>query len=234
MAAEIPQGMGGPPGPRVGNSRQARLPLAVEEPTPSATIYEVDPQACFLSRIFVVPKVPTGWRLILDVSALNEYIVIPSFKMSNHASLRQALSPPVWLASLDLKDAHLHVPIRNMELSDKEPSQVSSSIVLEQAVFLQGSRFRLSHCSVVLQHTNGRSPGEYCLPSLDLIPSPREHETAVGSAVQSDSLCCSGKPLGPPLHASLGEPSLVRYAVDRDQKVNKVHPVLLASLKPWL
>ena len=75
-------------------------------------IYEVDPQPCFLSRIFVVPKVPTGWRLILDVSALNEYIVIPSFKMSNHASLRQALSPPVWLMSLDLKDAYLHVPIR--------------------------------------------------------------------------------------------------------------------------
>ena len=44
--------------------------------------------------------------------ALNEYIVIPSFKMSNHASLRQALSPPVWLMSLDLKDAYLHVPIR--------------------------------------------------------------------------------------------------------------------------
>ena len=75
-------------------------------------IYEVAPQPCFLSRIFVVPKVPTGWRLILDVSALNEYIVIPSFKMSNHASLRQALSPPVWLASLDLKDAYLHVPVR--------------------------------------------------------------------------------------------------------------------------
>ena len=75
-------------------------------------IYEVAPQPCFLSRIFVVPKVPTGWRLILDVSALNEYIVIPSFKMSNHASLGRALSPPVWLSSLDLKDAYLHVPIR--------------------------------------------------------------------------------------------------------------------------
>ena len=75
-------------------------------------IYEVDQQPCFLSRIFVVPKVPTGWRLILDVSALNEFIVVPSFKMSNHSSLRQSLSPPAWLTSLDLKDAYLHVPIR--------------------------------------------------------------------------------------------------------------------------
>ncbi|MEL6802184.1 MAG: reverse transcriptase domain-containing protein [Bacteroidota bacterium] len=75
-------------------------------------IYEVEQQPCFLSRIFVVPKVPSGWRLILDVSALNEFIVIPSFKMSNHYSLKQALAPPAWLSSLDLKDAYLHVPIR--------------------------------------------------------------------------------------------------------------------------
>ena len=116
-------------------------------------IYVVDPQPCFLSRIFVVPKVPTGWRLTLDVSALSEYIVIPSFKMSNHASLRQALSPPVWLACLDLKDAYLHVPIRNMEPSVKEPSPVYSSIALGQDFFLQGSPVRVSHCSVSLHHT---------------------------------------------------------------------------------
>ena len=85
----------------------------MERPTPSATIYKVDPQPCFLSRIFVFPKVPTGWRLILDASFLSEYIVIPSVKMSNHASLKQALSPPVWLVSQDLKDAYLHVPIRH-------------------------------------------------------------------------------------------------------------------------
>ena len=75
-------------------------------------IYEVEPQPCFLSRIFVVPKVPTGSRLILDVSALNQFLVIPPFSMTNHSVLRQSLSPPVWLGSLDLKDAYLHVPIR--------------------------------------------------------------------------------------------------------------------------
>ena len=63
-----------------------------------------------------------------------------------------------------------------------------------------------------------REPGEVLsfsrliarLPSLDLIPGPREHETAVGGAVRSDSFCCSDKSLGSPLHASLGESSLVR------------------------
>ena len=76
-------------------------------------IYEVDIQPCFLSRIFVVPKEPTGSRLILDVSDLNKYLVVPSFKMSNHVTLSLAMACPAWMASLDLKDAYLHVPIRS-------------------------------------------------------------------------------------------------------------------------
>ena len=66
----------------------------------------------FLSRIFTVPKEPTGSRLILDVSTLNKYISIPTFTMSNHVTLSQRLVAPAWLASLDLKDAYLHVPTR--------------------------------------------------------------------------------------------------------------------------
>ena len=76
-------------------------------------IYEVEEQPCFLSRIFVIPKQPTGSRLILDVSDLNEYLSVPSFTMSNHATLSRCLQAPAWMASLDLKDAYLHVPIRN-------------------------------------------------------------------------------------------------------------------------
>ena len=76
-------------------------------------IYEVPRQPCFLSRIFVVPKVPTGSRLILDVSDLNKYLHIPSFKMTNHTSLSILMPSPSWMASLDLKDAYLHVPIRH-------------------------------------------------------------------------------------------------------------------------
>ena len=32
--------------------------------------------------------------------------------MTNHASLADLLSPPAWMASLDLQDAYLHIPIR--------------------------------------------------------------------------------------------------------------------------
>ena len=194
--------------------------------------------------------------------------------------------------------------------SDKEPSQVSSSIVLGQAVFHQRSPVRVNHCCVAFHHSDepspelsqgGRSehlglhrrpgsveleqfrapvcqnhvgsgetgadrepgevlsfsrliarlagdslgqqeghlvpqsphPGEDCLPSPNLIPSPKERETAAGSAVLSDSLCCSGKPPGLPLMHHSANLALFNHAVDRDQKV-KVHPLLLASLKPWL
>ena len=60
----------------------------------------------------LLPWEPTGTRLILDVSALNEYITVPSFTMTNHATLRQRLIAPAWLVRLDLKDAYFHVPIR--------------------------------------------------------------------------------------------------------------------------
>ena len=75
-------------------------------------IYEVEQQPCVLSRIFVIPKQPSGSRLILDVSSLNRYLVIPSFKMTNHRSLSSLMQTPCWMASLDLKDAYLHVPMR--------------------------------------------------------------------------------------------------------------------------
>ena len=88
------------------------MQLQVQNLLDLGAIYEVPVKSCFLSRIFTVPKEPTGSRLILDVSALNEYIAIPTFTMSNHTALSQRLVAPAWLASLDLKDAYLHVPMR--------------------------------------------------------------------------------------------------------------------------
>ena len=65
-----------------------------------------------MSNIFVIPKFPTGSRLILDVSSLNKHLIIPHFKMTNHNYLKKVLQTPGWLATLDLSDAYLHVPIR--------------------------------------------------------------------------------------------------------------------------
>ena len=65
----------------------------------------------FYSRIFVVPKSSGGWRPVIDLSALNRYLVIPSFSMETAESIRSALPVASWVASLDLKDAYFHIPI---------------------------------------------------------------------------------------------------------------------------
>ena len=103
--------------PRLGSpvlrEESGRVQEQVQKLVDSGAIYEVQPQPCLVSRIFAIPKHPTGWRLILDVSDLNQLLVVPSFKMTNHRSLASLLQhPAAWVASLDLKDAYMHVPIR--------------------------------------------------------------------------------------------------------------------------
>ena len=66
----------------------------------------------FFSRVFLVPKKNGKLRLILDLSALNEWLVCPSFKMDHAQVVRDALSPDMWATSIDLSDAYLHIPIR--------------------------------------------------------------------------------------------------------------------------
>ena len=94
------------------STQRPDVQLQVQNLLDLGAVYEVPVQKCFLSRIFTVPKEPTGTRLILDVSTLNEYISVPPLTMSNHNTLSKRLVAPAWMASLDLKDAYLHVPIR--------------------------------------------------------------------------------------------------------------------------
>ena len=94
------------------SEQRPEVQLEVQKLLDLGAIYEVPVQKCFLSRIFTVPKEPTGTRLILNVSSLNEFILVPPLTMSNHITLSRRLPTPAWLASLDLKDAYLHVPIR--------------------------------------------------------------------------------------------------------------------------
>ena len=65
----------------------------------------------FYSRIFLVPKKTGGWRPVIDLSTLNSYIDVRSFKMETMASIRASIQPCHWGVSLDLTDAYFHVPI---------------------------------------------------------------------------------------------------------------------------
>ena len=65
----------------------------------------------FYSRIFLVPKKNGKLRLVIDLSRLNTFLEIQSFKMETANKVRQAIQPNDWAISLDLTDAYLHVPI---------------------------------------------------------------------------------------------------------------------------
>ena len=65
----------------------------------------------FYSRIFLVPKKNGKLRLIIDLSRLNTFLDIQSFRMETANKVRQMIQPNDWAFSLDLTDAFLHVPI---------------------------------------------------------------------------------------------------------------------------
>lgn len=65
----------------------------------------------FLSPFFVIRKSSGGWRFILNLKRLNKYILAPHFKMENWKTVVRLISPGDFLASVDLEDAYLLVPI---------------------------------------------------------------------------------------------------------------------------
>ena len=95
-------------------------------------------QPTYISPIFLVPKTSGGFRLILDLSSLNQHIQTPRFRITNHTELADRLSLPAWMASLDLQDAYLHIPIR------KSLHQYLAFILDNQLWFFRAMPFGLS------------------------------------------------------------------------------------------
>ena len=65
----------------------------------------------FYSRLFLVPKKGGSMRPVIDLSYLNKFIVNEPFKMENLSCLKTLLLPGDFLTKIDLKDAHLCVPV---------------------------------------------------------------------------------------------------------------------------
>ncbi|XP_067359029.1 uncharacterized protein [Channa argus] len=65
----------------------------------------------FYSRYFLVPKKSGEMRPILDLSFLNQFMVVRRFHMLTTASVLRSLRPGDWLSSVDLKDAYFHIPV---------------------------------------------------------------------------------------------------------------------------
>ncbi|XP_033116453.1 uncharacterized protein LOC117116501 [Anneissia japonica] len=65
----------------------------------------------FISTLFLTEKSSGGWRLILNLRRLNQWIRPQKFGMDTLVLILQGLMPRDWAATIDLKDAYFHVPI---------------------------------------------------------------------------------------------------------------------------
>ena len=69
----------------------------------------------FYSKLFVREKKSNTpepvYRLIIDLSKLNRFLVVPHFTMESHKSVRQELRQGVYFCKFDLKNAYLHISI---------------------------------------------------------------------------------------------------------------------------
>ena len=70
-----------------------------------------DPGPAFYSRLFLVEKASGGWRPVIDLSRLNEFVQLTPVKMETVASVLLSVREGDFLASLDLKDAYFQIPI---------------------------------------------------------------------------------------------------------------------------
>ena len=68
----------------------------------------------FYSTYFTVPKKDGGLRPILNLKRFNNFVRVLSFRMETLRTIISVVRPGMWLASVDLKDAYLHVPMREV------------------------------------------------------------------------------------------------------------------------
>ena len=64
----------------------------------------------FASQIFLVPKKDGCHRPVINLKALNKFIVEEHFKMEGFHMVKDLIKPWYWLAKIDLKDAYFLVP----------------------------------------------------------------------------------------------------------------------------
>ena len=69
------------------------------------------PSLGFYSRLFVVWKTSGSWRPVIDLSILNLYVDVSHFRMETIQSVLLSVRQGDWMASIDLKEAYLQVPV---------------------------------------------------------------------------------------------------------------------------
>ena len=65
----------------------------------------------FISNIFLRPKPEGKFRMIIDLSDLNENVTKHHFKMDHLETATDMMFPGAWLTSIDLKEAYYAIPL---------------------------------------------------------------------------------------------------------------------------
>ena len=65
----------------------------------------------FISPIFLIPKPPDSFRLILNLKKLNEFVPYVHFKMETINSILTMTTPGCYMTKIDIKDAYYSIPI---------------------------------------------------------------------------------------------------------------------------
>ena len=69
------------------------------------------PSPGFYNRLFVVWKTWGSWRPVIDLSTLNRYVDVSHFQMETIQSVLLSVSQGDWMASINLREAYLQVPV---------------------------------------------------------------------------------------------------------------------------
>ena len=69
------------------------------------------PSLGFYSRLFVVWKTSGSWRPVIDLSTLNLFVDVSHFRMETIQSVLLSVRQGNWVASINLKEAYLQVPV---------------------------------------------------------------------------------------------------------------------------
>ena len=91
----------------------APIPMPSYSPTSIKGAVELAPLPSpgFYSRLFVVWKTSGSWRPVIDLSHLNRFVDVSPFQMETIQSVLLSVRQGDWMASIDLKEAYLQVPV---------------------------------------------------------------------------------------------------------------------------
>ena len=102
-----------------GSLKHQALHKLINELITKQAIEEVPPnETVVFNRVFLREKplkskqAQQEFRLIIDLTQINQHLKLKSFEMDTAAHIRRAISPDMWATSLDFSDAYHHIPIR--------------------------------------------------------------------------------------------------------------------------